>query len=120
MLLQLSEILSSIVFYLPQVIFVIFDIALITVAYLIRKENKYTYTLYFIISATVSIISSIIFMVINPQLFLNTLLSTLNLPNSVITMIITIINILFASLGIISAAFLFLGFYNVYQTHKTT
>jgi len=119
MLFQFPEILSYIIAYVPTAIYTCFYVAMLIFGYLIRKKNRYTYGTFFIISAIFSITSSIIFYALNSPMLVTFLYIDLNLPFSLISVILTLVNLLFLSLNLTSAIFLFIALYFVYKTHKS-
>jgi len=119
MIYQFPEFMSDIFMYMPIIISIAFAIAMLAIGYLIRKNNRYTYGLYFIISAIFAIIPNIIFFALNYPSLTITLFVTLALPFAIVAFIITLINTLFTVLNVISAIFLFLALYSVYKTHST-
>jgi len=119
MLFQFPEFLSYIFIYLPPIIYTCCYIAMLVFGYLIRKKNGYTYGLYFMISAILSLTSNILFFVLNLPFLPITLIITLNLPFSIVSIIMALVNLLFLILGVTSSVFLVIALYSVYQNHKT-
>lgn len=117
MLFQLVNLLSYFLSYLPIIIYLGFDIALLIIAIFIYKRNSYKYGLYLMISSIISIASSILFISLNFPLLVYELVSR-GLSMVEISIILMILNLISLILGTTSAVFLFLAVYKIYQTHK--
>ena len=119
MILQLPEILAYFTAYIPITISTAFFIAMLIIGYLIRTKNGYTYGLYLMISAAVSISYTIIYFAINYPFISYTLFVIMGLSSAITVIIITLVGFMFTIMNIISTAFLFIALYHVYHTHKT-
>lgn len=118
MFFQIYELLSDFIVYLGPIIYIGLYVAILIFGFLIRKKNSYTYGLFFMISAIFSIVSWIINLAIFNSFFFYNLYVNLGLSASTITIILIIVNLLFLSLNVASAVFLFLAIYKTYETHK--
>ncbi|MHA1988630.1 MAG: hypothetical protein ACW98D_18510, partial [Promethearchaeota archaeon] len=105
-------------YYLPPIVSICLYGAMFAFGYLTRKDYRYLYAKYFMISALFPIIASILFFVLNRPFFIPTLYY-LNIPAIIINMIVLFLNLLFLILDLTSAIFLFLAFYSLYKTHIT-
>jgi hypothetical protein len=117
MLFQFSPFFSYFITYLPMFIYLGFDIVLLIFATFIYKRNSYKYGMYLMISSLIAIISGIISISLNLP-YLTIELYDRGLSFFEISIILMIVNLIFLILGVVSAVFLFLAIYKIYQTHK--
>jgi len=116
MLFQIYEPLQVFMTYLPTIIFLCLYVPMLIFGYLIRKKNSTSYGLFFMISAILSIVSSIISLATHSlwdYLFVNLVLSAFT-----VMIIFIIVSSLTLSLDVTSAVFLLLAIYKIYKIHK--
>jgi len=117
LILQIN-ILTLILTYLPIIISMSFEIAVLVFGILMYKNNKYKYGLFLMISSIFALTYYVIFFSVNyPNLF-TVLFIEFELPATVIATIMQNFNIVFIILNMISAVFLVLSIYYVYKTHN--
>lgn len=102
------KILSYLLSFLPNLIFVGFDIAILVFGIFIYKRNSYKYGRYLIISSILSIIS----------VSYRTLLFILENELGFSLIIYSFLSWIFFALEIISYVYLVLAVYHIYKTHQ--
>ena len=116
MLFQIYEPLQVFMTYLPTTIYLCIYVAMLIFGYLIRKKNSFSYGLFFMISAILAIVSSIISLAI-PSLWDN-LFVDLSHTVAPLMIIYIIVSSFTLGLDVVSAIFLLFAIYKLYKTHK--
>lgn len=102
--------------YIPKLIFIGFNIAILVYATFIYKRNSYKYGFYLMISSIISIAITIIIISINYRNLLTILENEFGDFRG--RLIYSILGWIFFGLEIVSLVYLFLTVYHVYKTHE--
>lgn len=107
---------TFLLYYLPPTLYLILYTILLVFAIKIFKRKSYKYGITLMISAILTIIQNLIFIGIQYPTLPNTLFN-LGLPITLVSLIISMLGLLFMSLNLSSVILLFVSVYLIYKTH---
>jgi len=114
MLYQLINVLS----YLPTLASIVLQIIILVFATWIYKRNSYRYGIPLMVSSILTLVYNIIYILVQyPDLYY-LMITVLNLPYGVASMIISILSLVFMSLNITSTILLVISVTQIYKTHE--
>ena len=112
------EFISYILNYLPTILTITFNIIILVFAILIFKKNSYKYGITLMMSSIISLAYSILFMSIQYPDLIYLLYFDLNLPMSIVNMILITWSFVFLGLNTLSTILLVVSISQIYKSHK--